>query len=163
MPSVQGAYAKWSKESSLALLETLRPEPGPVLLALQTLQAKFGYIRKEDVELVAHTFNVSRAEVHGVLTFYEDLRQTPPPSHIVRICVAEACQSVGSRALAAKAEESLGTNIGEVNPEVEIQATYCFGNCALGPASMVNGSLIGRSTLEKIRSALSGSGYGRQL
>lgn len=157
MPVRGGANSKWSTESAQALLETLREEPGPVLLALQSLQAKFGYIRKEDVDLVALAFNVSRAEVHGVLTFYHDLRQTPPPAHLVKLCVAEACQAVGSRSLVAQVESSLGTKIGDVNSEVEIQPTYCFGNCALGPASMVDGALIGRSTLEKIRSALSGN------
>ena len=71
-------------------------EPGPVLLALQSLQAEFGHVHDEDVALVAVAFNVSRADVYGVLTFYRDLRTTPPPDVEVRVCMGEACQAVGA-------------------------------------------------------------------
>lgn len=145
----------WSKESSMKVLETTRNEAGPILISLQALQARFGYVRSEDIELVAAACNVSRAEVHGVLTFYRDLRRTPPPNHLVQICIAEACQSLGSRELVKGIEKACGTEINQTNMDVEIRATYCLGNCALGPAAVVDEVLIGRSTVEKIRSELS--------
>ena len=147
--------ARWSKEVAASILEQTGNLPGPVLISLQSLQAKFGYLHPEAIELVALACNVSRAEVHGVLTFYHDLRQKPPPKHAVQICVAEACQSVGARELVAEIERALGVKIGEASSEIEISSAYCFGNCALGPASMIDGELVGLSTVEKIRSAVS--------
>ncbi|MBC7464030.1 MAG: NAD(P)H-dependent oxidoreductase subunit E [Actinobacteria bacterium] len=157
MAGTRGKRTKWSKESATAVLDTTRDEPGPLLISLQALQSRFGYVCDKDIELVAAACNVSRAEVHGVLTFYRDLRRTPPPNHLVQICVAEACQSLGSRSLVEAIERSCGTRIGETNADVEIQAAYCLGNCALGPAAFVDEVLIGRSTVEKIRSELSKS------
>ena len=87
---------------------------------------------------------LARADVHGVLTFYHDLRTTPPTEHIIALCVAEACQAVGSRDLELVVKEKFGD---------EVQNAYCFGNCALGPAVMVDGKLIGRANLEKISAA----------
>lgn len=143
-------FAQWSKETAQAVLSPLRNDQGPVLIALQALQKKFGYVHADAVELVAETFNVSRADVHGVLTFYHDLRTTPPAEKTIKICVAESCQSVGSRDLVAAAESKYGTKIDEPNSKVEIQAAYCFGNCALGPNAMINGVLLGRATVEKL-------------
>jgi len=154
MPGSRNKRAVWSKESATEVLEATRNEPGPILISLQALQARFGYVRQEDIEIVALACNVSRAEVHGVLTFYRDLRRTPPPAQLVQICIAEACQSLGSRALVKGVEIACGTQINQENSEVEIRATYCLGNCALGPAAFVDDVLIGRSTVEKIRSEL---------
>jgi formate dehydrogenase subunit gamma len=138
-------YSPWSKERAEALLATLREEKGPVLMALQLMQKEFGYVDKACVELIAQTFNKTRADVHGVLTFYHDLRTTPPPLHEISICVAEACQSVGARKLERDVKAKFPN---------ETHVNYCFGNCALGPAAMVNGRIIGRATLEKIEAAL---------
>ena len=143
-------YPQWSTESAHAILEPLKSTPGPVLVALQALQKEYGYVDPEAVAIVAQVFNVSRADVHGVLTFYHDLRTTPAPAKIIKICVAEACQSVGSRNLVAGMQKALGVNIDESHVDVEIQSAYCFGNCALGPAAMVDGTLIGRATVEKL-------------
>ena len=92
-------FSPWSQERALILLATLRDEKGPVLMALQLMQHEFGYVNKECVGLIAKVFNKSRAEVHGVLTFYHDLRTTPPAQHHISICVAEACQAVGAHTL----------------------------------------------------------------
>jgi formate dehydrogenase subunit gamma len=134
-------YAPWSKEAALTLLATLRDEEGPVLIALQALQEKFGYVDKEAAGLVAQFFNKSRADVHGVLTFYHDLQTTLPGANQISVCVAEACQAVGSRQL----EKDIKTKFG-----AEVHDGYCFGNCALGPCAMVNGAIIGLATVEKI-------------
>ena len=133
-------FSPWSKDEAVRVLSQTSAQPGPVLISLQAIQAFFGFVPKPAVELVALACNVSRAEVHGVLTFYSDLRTSPPPSHEVRVCVAEACQAVGSRAL-VQGLENEGIEYGEV---------FCFGNCALGPAVNVNGKLMGRVSIESI-------------
>jgi len=138
-------YEPWSQDAARTILATLRDEEGPVLMALQLMQSEFGYVDKAAVELIANYFNKSRADVHGVLTFYHDLRTTPPTEHLIALCVAEACQAVGSRDLERAAKEKYGE---------DVQDAYCFGNCALGPAVMVDGKLIGRASLEKITAAL---------
>ena len=140
------SFAPWSKDAALVVLATLRDEKGPVLMALQLMQKEFGYVDPACVPLIANYFNKSRADVHGVLTFYHDLRTTPPGEHQISICVAEACQAVGARALEKEAKAQFGA---------EVTDSYCFGNCALGPAVMVDGTLIGRATLAKIEKARS--------
>lgn len=134
-------HSSWSIDAATAVLQPLSAEPGPVLIALQAIQEEFGYVPTQAVALIASTFNVSRADVHGVLTFYHDLRTTPPLEHEIKICVAEACQAVGSRDL----EKVLKTTYKD-----QVCDAFCFGNCALGPAVMVNGKLIGRATPAKV-------------
>ena len=137
-------FTPWSNDVALTLLATLREEKGPVLMALQLMQKEFGYVDSACVGLIANFFNKSRADVHGVLTFYHDLRTTLPSEHHIAICVAEACQAVGVRTLQKEAKEKFGDMVSD---------SYCFGNCALGPTVMVDGKLIGRATVAKIESA----------
>jgi NADH:ubiquinone oxidoreductase subunit E len=127
-----------------------------VLLALQTIQATFGHVPDEALEVVADVCNVSRAEVYGVLTFYRDLRTTPPASNVVRVCVAEACQASGSDTLVRALSDEMGLDVlaASRRGEVEVAPVYCLGNCALGPAALVNDRLLGRATVATIRSAL---------
>lgn len=150
--------AIWSTEAAQSVLDTTCNQPGPVLISLQAIQEKFGYVPLEAIRLVAQACNVSRADVHGVLTFYHDLRRTPAPATSVQICLAEACQSVGSRQLVDAAETALGATLGSDGKDVEIKAVYCFGNCALGPNASVNGRLIGRANIEAILSAAEDEG-----
>jgi formate dehydrogenase subunit gamma len=117
----------------------LSDEPGPVLIALQAIQNKFGYVDEAAIDLIAETFNVSRAEVFGTFSYYHDLKSEP--SNAIKICAAEACQAVGCDQLISQAEAA----------GIEVERAYCFGNCALGPAAMVGDRLIGRATLEKLR------------
>lgn len=114
-----------------------------MLPALQRVQGVFGYVPDEALDLVAAALNVSRAEVYGVLTYYHDLRRTPPPPVTVRLCAAEACQAVGSRELRAAAT-------GLVADDVEVHDVYCLGNCALGPAALVNERLVGRLDADRL-------------
>jgi formate dehydrogenase subunit gamma len=95
------SYPSWSIEEATRVLTPLKNVQGPVLIALQAVQEHFGYVHEDAVGLIAETFNVSRADVHGVLTYYHDLRTTPAPARSIQICVAEACQAVGSRELVA--------------------------------------------------------------
>jgi formate dehydrogenase subunit gamma len=143
-------HMPWSPESARAILVTI-DEPGPVLIALQELQTVFGYVHPDSIPILADVFNVSRAEVYGVLTFYSDLRTTPPLDVEVRICMGEACQAVGARSLRADADALIG-------PSCDVQNVFCLGNCALGPAAVVNDRMIGRvdaSTLHQAVTAAS--------
>ena len=144
------SYPTWSIKEATVVLSALKNVQGPVLIALQAVQERFGYVHEDAVGLIAETFNASRADVHGVLTYYHDLRTTPAPARSIHICVAEACQAVGSRELVAAVEKKLGKKIDETHADVEIKSAYCFGNCALSPAAMVDGELVGRATVEKV-------------
>ena len=127
-----------------------------ILPCLQHLQHAFGYITDDAVDAVAEFLNVSRAEVIGVLTYYHDLRRTPPPAVAVGVCVAEACQAQGVRSLVGDIEREFAVTIGgETNgASIEFAKMYCFGNCALGPAVMVNGRLLGRCDLASVTAAV---------
>lgn len=142
--------------SALQVLEALPAEERLILPCLQRLQQVFGFVADGGVDAVAEFLNVSRAEVVGVLTYYHDLRTTPPPAVAVAVCVAEACQAQGSRSLVAEIEHEFGVALGETTPggAVGFAKTYCLGNCALGPAVMVNGRLIGRTNLARLTAAV---------
>jgi formate dehydrogenase subunit gamma len=148
------AYTPWSIEAAASALGALPPAERLILPALQRIQHVFGWVPEESVDLVAADLNVSRAEVVGVLTYYHDLRQSPPPDVHVQVCVAEACQSVGSRQFVSDLEAVYGVALGERVDGVELSAVYCLGNCALGPAAMVDGRLIGRCDAVLIRDAV---------
>lgn len=139
-------FVPWSVDAASAVLAATCDKPGPVLISLQALQGEFGYVHPEAVELVAQACNVSRADVHGVLTFYHDLRTSPSPSTTLRICVAEACQAVGSHDLVSEVEKAFNVRMDEASDDVELAPVYCLGNCALGPSAMLNGQLVGRAT-----------------
>ncbi|MGI9126175.1 MAG: NAD(P)H-dependent oxidoreductase subunit E [Mycobacterium sp.] len=126
------------------ILEALPIEERLILPCLQRIQRNHGYITDDAVDSVAAFLNVSRAEVIGVLTYYHDLRRTPPPAVSVRVCVAEACQAQGVRALLADIDSA----------SIEFTKVYCFGNCALGPAVMVGDRLIGRCDIAALTAAV---------
>ena len=147
-------FEPWSKEQAREIVLSIAREPGPVLRCLQAIQDRFGYVPAEAVGIIAEGCNVSRADVHGVLTFYSDLRTTPSASVAVRLCAAEACQAVGGRELLqewqrACADDAELTALTGVNEPI-----FCLGNCALGPAAMVGGKLVGRASVESIERAV---------
>jgi formate dehydrogenase subunit gamma len=131
--------ATWSPDDGVALVASLPPAERLILPALQRVQAVFGWVPDEAVDVVAAELNVSRAEVVGVLTYYHDLRQSPPPD--VRKFVSDL-------------EAAYGVRLGERIDGVELSAVYCLGNCALGPAAMVEGRLIGRCDVGRVRDAV---------
>lgn len=149
------SYTPWSADAASAVLDATRDKPGPILISLQALQEEFGYVPTQAVELVAKACNVSRADVHGVLTFYHDLRTEEPAPTTVRICVAEACQAVGSRELVHETERAFNTHMGQSGGDVHLEPVYCLGNCALGPSAMLNGELLGRVTAQGLKRAIS--------
>ena len=122
-----------------------RNHRGALLPVLHAVQAEFGCVDQEIVPLLAAELNLSRAEVHGVVSFYADFRGEPAGRTTVRLCRAEACQAVGAERLVSHAEQVLGVKLGQTTPdgEVTLQQVFCLGNCALGPAAQVNGRLYG--------------------
>jgi formate dehydrogenase subunit gamma len=125
-----------------------------MLPALQRIQEEFGWVPDEAVDVIAAELNVSRAEVVGVLTYYHDLRQSPPPDVHVQVCVAEACQAVGARSLEAAIEAAFSVPLSATVDGVEFSKVYCLGNCALGPAVMINGRLLGRCDLDRVMTGI---------
>jgi formate dehydrogenase subunit gamma len=123
-------------------------EPGPLMEILHDVQAELGCLPRTAVPVLADALNISRADVYGVVTFYRDFREAPAGRRTVRICRAEACQSLGCDELVAHAAEALGVALGETTPDggVTLDQVFCFGNCALGPTVEVDGRLYGRMT-----------------
>ena len=126
-------------------------EPGPLLEILHALQSELGCIPPEAVAPLAAALNLSRAEVHGVISFYHHFRAVAPGHYVVQLCRAEACQSMNAQAVEARAKELLGVEFGGTTQDgrVTLEAVYCLGNCACAPAMMVNGELHGRVTPER--------------
>lgn len=131
---------------------SLKSRPGPLLEVLHGIQDELGFVPPEAVPVVAEVLNLSRAEVHGVVTFYHHFRRTPPGRHTVQICRAESCQSMGAEALVAHARQKLGVEFHQTTPDgaFSLDAVYCLGNCACSPAVMVDGDLFGRVTPERL-------------
>jgi formate dehydrogenase subunit gamma len=113
---------------------------------LHALQDEFGYIHEEAIPLVAEALNLSKADVHGVVSFYHDFRHSPPGRHVLRICRAEACQSMGCESLVDHVENRLGIKMGQTTSDQSftVEAVYCLGNCALSPSAMLDGRPYGR-------------------
>lgn len=129
-------------------------EPGPVLLCLQAAQTHYGYVPDGAVAVIAEVCNVSRADVHGTFSYYSDLKKAPPPEISVRLCAAEACQAVGGRRLAAAWDEACAADPELAAATGTNEPVFCLGNCALGPAALVNDELIGNANVEALKSAI---------
>lgn len=140
--------------ASIARAHGNRPEN--LIEMLHDVQDRMGRVSDEAVAILARAINRSRAEVHGVLTFYHDFHREPHGRHTVKLCGAEACQSMGCRSLARHAERRLGVKMGETTADgaVTLETVYCLGNCALSPAMMIDGRLYGRVTPEKFDAML---------
>jgi formate dehydrogenase subunit gamma len=139
-------YESWSSERAAEIIGQHADRPGATLPVLHALQEIFGHVPEEAVPLVAQALNLSRAEVHGVVTFYHDFRRTPPGRHVLKLCRAEACQAMGSDDLTTQAERALGVKLGATTPDgrVTVEAIFCLGLCACAPSAMLDGEVIGR-------------------
>jgi formate dehydrogenase subunit gamma len=136
------------QRSVAAAVKKFAGEPGPLIEILHAVQNELACVPAEAVPLIAEALNLSRAEVHGVVSFYHHFRGTAPGGTVVQLCRAEACQSMNARALEEHATRRLGVGLGETTADgrVTLDAVYCLGNCACAPAMMVNGELHGRMT-----------------
>lgn len=124
-----------------------RDRRGNLLPVLHAVQSQIGFVPKAAVALIASELNRSRAEVHGVISFYHDFRTEPPARHRLRLCRAEACQALGARQLEAHARAAIGLSPGQqasADGAISLEPVYCLGNCALGPAMMIDDRLCAR-------------------
>lgn len=127
-----------------AIFEKHRQQPGALLPVLHDIQHELGYVPDQAVPEIAKELNLSRAEVHGVITYYHHFRQTPPPKHVVHVCCAEACQANGSEALANHAVARLAQG------DIRMEPVYCLGLCSIGPAIQIDETTLhARVTPEK--------------
>ena len=138
------------------ILATLAEQPGALLPILHAVQEALGYVPPDQVGRIAQRLNLSRADVHGVLSFYHYFRQHPPGRHVVQVCRAEACQAVQCERTEAHARQRLGVDYGETTADgaFSLEAVYCLGNCAAGPSVMVDDELYGRVTPERLDTVL---------
>ncbi|WP_312797775.1 formate dehydrogenase subunit gamma [Tianweitania sp.] len=135
------------------VVDAFKGQDGALLPILHGIQEEFGYVPDETVPVVADALNLSRADVHGVITFYHDYRKHPAGRHVLKICRAEACQAMGGEAMAERAMELLGLNFHETSADnaVTLEPVFCLGLCACAPAAMLDGQLIGRLDDDKLR------------
>jgi formate dehydrogenase subunit gamma len=145
-------YQAWSAEHASEILKSHAGQDGALLPILHDLQAAFGYIPEHAEPLIADALNISRAEVHGVVTFYHDFRHEPAGRRVLKICRAEACQAAGGDKLAALAEAKLGMPLGNTSPDGNVTAEpiYCLGLCAIAPSAMLDGKVVGRLTEKRL-------------
>lgn len=129
-----------------AIIGELKTLEGPLLPILHGMQEEFGYVPQEALPAIAEALNLSKAEVHGVVSFYHDFRRAPAGRHVLKLCRAEACQSTGGDALHDKLQRLLGIGFGETATDgsVTLEATYCLGLCACSPSAILDGEPIGR-------------------
>jgi formate dehydrogenase subunit gamma len=139
-------YEPWNPERGAEIIAEHAHVEGGTLVILHALQAAFGYVPEPAIPMIASALNLSRAEVHGVFTFYHDFRHEPAGRHVLKLCRAEACQAAGGDALAARAEARLGIAMGNTTADmrVTLEPTYCLGLCASAPSAMLDGRVVGR-------------------
>lgn len=137
-----------AQETVSAVVSQLKDKPGALLPILHGIQDALGYIPPAAVPLIADGLNLSRADVHGVISFYHYFRDTKPGRHTIHLCRAEACQSMNQKATEAHAKQTLGVDYHgtTANGAFTFEPVYCLGNCACSPAMMVDGELYGRVT-----------------
>jgi formate dehydrogenase subunit gamma len=142
------------------IIEDLKHMPGALLPILHAVQERFGFIDDAAVPVIAEALNLSRAEVHGVITFYHDFRRAPGGRHVLKLCRAEACQSMGCDELADMLCRRHGIALGgtSADGELTLAAVYCLGNCALAPAALLDGKVHGRLDGGKVAALLKSVG-----
>jgi formate dehydrogenase subunit gamma len=140
-----------AQQTVTRIVSDLKHKPGALLPVLHGVQDAFGYVPAAAVPIIADALNLSRAEVHGVISFYHYFRESPPGRHTIHLCRAEACQSMNQRSLEAHAKQRLGVDFHQTtaNGAFSFEPVYCLGNCACSPAVMVDGELYGRVTPER--------------
>jgi formate dehydrogenase subunit gamma len=144
------------REAVLAAIQEHRRLEGPLLPILHAVQQRLGWVPPQATALIAFELNLSRAEVHGVLTFYHYFRREPPGRHVIYLCRAEACQSVGARELEAHVQRKLGCawHGASADGRYSLEPVYCLGNCATGPSVMIDRELHSRISPERFDALL---------
>jgi len=145
-------YEQWNAERASQIIAQRRHLKGAALPILHALQETFGCVPEAAVPMVAEALNLSRAELHGTVTFYHDFRKEPPGRRVLKLCRAESCQAAGGDALAARAEQKLGVEMGgtTIDRRVTLEAVYCLGLCHSSPAAMLDSHVFGMLDEEKL-------------
>lgn len=141
----------FSAEDFRMLCGDLLAQAGALLPILHRVQGEFGFVPSSMLPIIAKELNLSRAEVHGVVSFYHDFRDHKPGKHVIKVCQAEACQAMGAERLTTHVTSALSIDLHGTDKkgEFSLEPTYCLGNCALSPAIMIDGVLYGRVTPER--------------
>jgi formate dehydrogenase subunit gamma len=147
---------KYSPAIATEIIQQYSAAPELLVQILHAFVARFSYISDAAIRQIALELNISRADVHGVVSFYHDFRTEPPGEHVVKICVSESCQAMGSSKLTSQAEEKLGIGIKETTQDgkVTLEPIYCLGNCACSPAIMIDEKVYGRVDAEKLNNLI---------
>ena len=150
------ARGLWDKDVALRRIRECLDREGPLLPILHALMDEFGYIDQAAEPLIAEALNITRAEVHGVVTFYHDFRHAPAGRHVLKLCRAEACQAAGGDPLAARAQARLGLAMGATAADgsVTLEPVYCLGLCATAPSAMFDGRVVGRLDEQRLDALL---------
>lgn len=145
------APGDWSPDIIRQEVAALQHEPGALLPILHAIQDRIGYVPEGAVPVIAEMLQQTRADIHGVISFYHHFRTHPAGSNVLEVCRAEACQARGGRALEHHVQEKLGVDYHETTSDNEftLEPAYCLGNCACGPSIRVNNEIIGRVTPQK--------------
>ena len=145
-------YPDWNAARAAQLIAERRGLPGALLPILHALSDEFGYVDAAAVPMIAEALNLSRAEVHGVVTFYHDFRREPAGRHVLKICRAESCQSMGSEKIAQNFLQRIKTDWHHTTPDgaLTVEAVYCLGLCAHSPSALYDGEPVGRVDGEKL-------------
>jgi len=145
------SQSDWDKNAVTQVIDSLKDKPGAMLPILHGIQDTLGYIPKGSVPLIASALNVSRAEVHGVITFYHYFRESPPGKHTIHVCRAESCQSMNGFELEVHAKAKLGIDYHETTQDgnFSLEPVYCLGNCGCSPAVSIDGEVYGRVSPER--------------
>jgi formate dehydrogenase subunit gamma len=154
------SHSHWDEAFAKSLIADHLHLEGPMLPILHAIQNEFGYVDEASIPLIADALNVSKAEVHGTISFYHDFRHEPAGKRVIKLCRAEACQAVGCEALVqyAASHHHLECDATSSGGTVTLETVYCLGNCALGPAALVDGELVGRLNNEKLSKLINAAG-----
>ena len=136
----------WQAEDVTNIVKSMQDKPGALLPILHAVQDKFGYIPPASLPSIAQGLNLSKAEVHGVVSFYHYFRSTPAGNHTIQICRAESCQAMGSRALESHVKQALNIDYHQttLDGDITLEPVYCLGNCACSPAIRIGEDVHGR-------------------
>jgi formate dehydrogenase subunit gamma len=149
-------YEHWNEDRAAEIIAAEVGREGATLPILHALQHAFGCIPTDAVPMVAAALNLSRAEVHGIVTFYHEFRRKPPGRHVLSVCRAEACQAVGADALAEHVCRRLGVDWHETTADgaVTLEPVFCLGLCAVGPSALLDGQPLARLDADRVDAAL---------
>jgi formate dehydrogenase subunit gamma len=149
-------YEPWAASRAAEIIAAHAGREGATLPILHAIQETFGYVPAAAIPLIAEALNLTRAEVHGIASFYHDFRRAPPGRHVLKLCRAEACQSLGADRVAAEVRARLDVDWHDTTPDggVTLEPVFCLGLCAVGPSGMLDGQPLGRLDAARVEAAV---------